>query len=168
MVHNYKRKIIPIVLISLILSLTSTIVAAEGLELTNTNYNIIEEKSDETKQYYNIFVTIKNTESIAYDNITIEIVDEWDIPTRQTYDFQPEEQKIFTFEDFPLAGGSNHELTINYYPTNTSLQTSANSGTTSFNVSYEATTPQNETPFIQPIFLIIMIISIATILRKRE
>jgi hypothetical protein len=146
----------------------STVVTAAGLELTNTNYNIIDSKSDVTKQYYNIFVTIKNTDNIAFENITIEIIDEWDIPTRQTYDFQPQEQKIFTFEDFPLAGGTTHELTINFYPTNTSLQNSANSGTTSLIVTYEQKSSQNETPFIPPIFLIIIMISVTIILRKKE
>jgi hypothetical protein len=133
----------------------------------NTNYNVIKSESDNAKQYYNIFITMENQENMTYDNITVELIDEWDIPTRQYYDFHPNEKKTFIFEDFPLAGGNTHEVTVKYYPSNTSLQSSANSGTTSFSVSYDPGT-SSETPFINPIFLIFSLLVVSIIIRRKN
>ena len=167
MLNNYNKKIIMIFLLTTFFCLISSIVSASGLEIMNTNYNVIKSESDDTKQYYNIFITIENQENVSYNNITIELMDEWDIPTRQYYDFQPQEKKTLIFEEVPLAGGTTHEITVNYYPSNTSLQSSANTGTTSFIITYDIGTA-SETPFITPILIIISIILISQVYRKKS
>ena len=166
--HNYNfKKIILITLTIFFLISISSIVSGAGLEITNTNYSVIESKSDSIKQYYNIFVNIENQKNVSYSNITVELMDEWDIPTRQYFDFQPLEKKTIIFEEFPLAGGITHEITVNYYPTNSSLQNSENTGTTSFSITFDAGT-SSETPFIAPIFIIITIIVASLISVKRR
>ena len=140
------------------MSIFSVIVSASGLEIVNTNYSINKEDSDATKQFYNVFITVENQDSVNYDNITIELVDEWDIPTRQSYSFQPMEKKTFTFNDYPLAGGNIHQITVNIFPTNTSQTNTKNSATTTFNLSYDVTT-ESDTPFLGiPIFLTLLVI----------
>ena len=167
MLNKYYRKIVLMFLLTIFLCLISSIVSAAGLEIMNTTYNVIESDSNNTKQYYNIFITIENPENFSYNNITIELMDEWDIPTRQYYDFQPQEKKTIIFEEFPLAGGTTHEITVNYYPSNTSLQSSTNTGTTSFIITYnEGNT--SETPFITPMFSIFSILIISLIIRKKN
>ena len=161
------KKIILITLTIIFLISISSIASAAGLEITNTNYNTIGSKSDNTKQYYNIFVSMENQETESYSNITVELIDEWDIPTRQYLDFQPLEKKTIIFEEFPLAGGVTHEITINYYPSNSSLQSSKNTGTTTFNITFNTGTTSN-TPFITPIFIIVTIIVTSLINGKRR
>ncbi len=161
------KKIILITLSIFFLISISSIVSAAGLEITNTNYSVVESKSDNTKQYYNIFVTVENQEMGSYSNITIELMDEWDIPTRQYVDFQPLEKKTIIFEEFPLAGGITHEITVNYYPSNSSLQSSESTGTTSFGITYDAGT-SSDTPFIAPILIIIALVTSSIISRKRR
>ena len=148
------------------LCLISSIVSAVGLEIMNTNYNVIKSESDDTKQFYNIFITIENKEDVSYNNITVELMDEWDIPTRLYYDFQPLERKTIIFEEVPLAGGTTHEITVNYYPSNSSQQSSENTGTNSFIITYDLGTA-SETPFINPIFLILSILIISLFIRKK-
>lgn len=137
-----------------------------NLNITNTNYNLIKSKSSISKQYYNIFVTIENTASKSYENITVEIVDEFGIPTQQIHSFEANEIKTFTFEDYPFAGGTNHQIKVNYYPTNTSLTNNANSGTTTFNITYD-TSEGTETPSVTTGILLITIISIAIIIKRK-
>lgn len=166
--QNYHIKKIVLINLTIFFLITiSSIASAAGLEITNTNYNVIESKSDNAKQYYNIFVSMENQETVSYSNITVELMDEWDIPTRQYLDFQPLEKKTIIFEEFPLAGGVTHEITVNYYPSNSSLQSSKNTGTTTFNITFNTDTT-SDTPFIAPIFLIVTIIVASLINRKRR
>lgn len=167
MLIEKKNKVIPIILILFLLTVTTSFVTAKELEIINTNYNVIESKSGQIKQYYNIFVTIENTESLPQYNITVEIVDEWDIPTRLEYDFQPQEKKTITFDNYPLAGGTNHQITVNYHPTNTSLKTPSNSGTLTFNVTYDASI-SSETPFLNPMVFLLTVIGVSIIFRKKK
>jgi hypothetical protein len=161
------KKIILITLTIFFLISISSIASAAGLEITNTNYKVIGSKSDNTKQYYNIFVSMENQETVLYSNITVELMDEWDIPTRQYLDFQPLEKKTIIFEEFPLAGGVTHEITVNYYPSNSSLQSSENMGTTTFSITFDAGTT-SDTPFITPIVIIVTIIVASLINKKRR
>ena len=166
MQNKYYRKIVLILIITTFLCLVSSIITAAGLEIINMNYNVINSKSDTTKQYYNIFVTIENQEETSYNNITIELMDEWDIPTRQYYDFQPLEKKTIIFEEFPLAGGTTHDITVNYYPSNSSLQSSANTGTSSFSITYNKGST-SDTPFITPLSVIVIMVVVSLLIRKR-
>ena len=161
------KKIILITLTIFYLISISSIASAAGLEITNTNYSVIESKSDNTKQYYNIFISIENQEIISYNNITVELIDEWDIPTRQYYDFQPLEKKTIPFEEIPLAGSSTHEITVNYYPSNSSLQSSANTGTTSFYISYSAGN-STETPFLNISVIILYIVIVTYFIKEKR
>jgi len=167
MLYNYYRKIVLIVLLTTFLCSISSIVSAAGLEIMNTNYNVIESDSDNTIQYYNIFITIENPENFSYNNITIELMDEWDIPTRQYYDFQPQEKKTIIFEEFPLAGGTTHEITVNYYPSNASLQSSTNTGTSSFSITYNGGT-STETPFLKTTVFILTMFGITIALKRKR
>jgi hypothetical protein len=75
------------------------------------------------------------------------------------------ETKTFTFNDYPLTGTGDHELTISYSPTNTSIQkTNSNSGTETITINYEESS-SNNTPFINP-FLIILGLLIIGIIKK--
>ena len=151
------NRIFQIIIILISLSILSGIVSASGLEIVNKNYSLIKSDSDANKQFYNVFITVENQDSVVYDNITVELVDEWEIPTRQSYNFQPNEKKTFTFEKYPLAGGNIHQITVNIFPTNTSQTTSKNSATTTFNITYDVTA-ESDTPFLGiPIFISLLV-----------
>src|SRR6056297_921769 len=111
-----------IYIITTILILISQIpmVSAADFEIINTDYTVDEARSNENTQYYTIFITIKNTKTTPFEKLTVEILDEYDIPTQTTYSFQPQETKTFTFEDMPFAGGTVHQVTLTYEPENAS------------------------------------------------
>jgi hypothetical protein len=157
-----------IYIITTILILTSQIpiVSAADFEIINTDYTVDESRSNENTQYYTINITIKNTKTTPSEELTVELLDEWDLPTRKTDSFQSQETKTFTFEDIPFAGGSTHQVTVIYYPTNETLRTPDNQGSTTFNISYNSATTY-DSPFLHPI-LLISIILLATIIIKKK
>ncbi len=164
--NKKNNQLIYIITTILLLMAQIPIVSAADFEIINTGYTVDESRSNENTQYYTIFITIKNTKTTPSEELTVELLDEWDIPTRKTDSFQPQETKTFTFEDIPFAGGSTHQVTVKYYPTNETLRTPDNQGSTSFNVSYNTNT-QNDSPFLHPIFLM-SIILVATIIIKKK
>ena len=155
-----------IIIIILLLSCV-IIVSAAGLEITNTNYVLIEERSDEGAQFYNIFITIENTRDDPYENITIELLDEFDIPVRQEYSFEPSEIKTFRFENYPVAGATIHQIIVNVYPTDSDLRTPGNSPTTTFLLEYKGST-MDETSFLPLVALLFTILFVGTLLRRKE
>jgi len=160
-------RISSLLIMTLIFSISIPVVSAADIELINTDYTLIESKSDETNQYYNIFVTIQNTQTTPFENLSVEIIDEWEIPTSQTYTFQPQETKTFTFEDVPFSGGINHQITIKYQPANTSRLTSLNSGSTIINMTYNPAI-ENESPFIHSLGLILLVSFIGLLMKKKK
>jgi len=142
-------------------------ISAADFEIINTDYTVDEARSNENTQYYTIFLTIKNTKTTPSNKITIEILDEWELPTRKTETFQPQESKTVTFEDIPFAGGNSHQVTVKYYPSNESQRTLENQGSTTFNISYNMEA-QNDSPFFQPLFLIFTIVFAAIIIKKKK
>jgi hypothetical protein len=162
-----KNLLIYILTIGLILITQIPMVSASDFEIINTDYTVDEARSNENTQYYTIFVTIKNTKTTPFENLTVEILDEYDIPTQTTYSFQPQETKTFTFEDMPFAGGTIHQVTVTYEPENTSRRTSSNTGSTTFNITYnpEITT---DTPFIHPLLTVCTILLITIIIKKKK
>lgn len=162
-----KNLLIYILTIGLILITQIPMISASDFEIINTDYTVDEARSNENTQYYTIFVTIKNTKTTPFENLTVEILDEYDIPTQTTYSFQPQETKTFTFEDMPFAGGTIHQVTVTYEPENTSRRTSSNTGSTTFNITYnpEITT---DTPFIHPLLTVCTILFITIIIKKKK
>ena len=164
--NKKNNQLIYIITTILILISQIPIVSAADFEIINTDYTVDESRSDQTSQYYTIFITIKNTKTTPSEELTVELLDEWDLPTRKTGNIQPQQTKTFTFEDIPFAGGSTHQVTVRYYPTNETLRTPDNQGSTTFNISYNSATT-NDSPFLHPIFLM-SIISLATIIIKKK
>ncbi|MBS3801379.1 MAG: hypothetical protein KGY65_01365 [Candidatus Thermoplasmatota archaeon] len=162
-----KNLLIYILTIGLILITQLPMISAADFEIINTDYTVDEARSNENNQYYTIFVTMRNTKNTPFENLTVKILDEYDIPTQTTYSFQPQETKIFTFEDMPFAGGTIHQVTVTYEPENTSRRTSSNTGLTTFNITYnpEKTT---DTPFIHPLFTLFTLLFITVILKKKK
>jgi len=162
-----KKYICYIVIIMMLLFSSVSIVSAAGIEIRNIRHDLINEKSDEAKQFYNIFITVENTDETPYENITIELVDPLDIPTRQEYSFEPSETKTFTFDDYPVAGDSIHQITVNIYPTDSSIRTPRNSDSTEFTLTYQDTTVE-DTSFISSISLIFIILVAGFIIRRKK
>ena len=165
--NKRNKQLIYIITTILILIAQIPIVSAADFEIINTDYTVDESRSDQTSQYYTIFITLKNTKTTPTKEITVELLDEWDLPTRTRGSFQPGETKTFTFEDIPFAGGTTHQVTVKYYPTNETLRTPDNQGSTSFNVSYNTNT-QNDSPFLHPIFLMSIILLATIIIKKKK
>jgi len=164
---NKKKLLLYTFTIALILITQIPMISAADFEIINTDYTVDEARSNENTQYYTIFITIKNTKTTPSNEITIEIIDEWELPTRKTETFQPQESKTLTFEDIPFAGGNSHQVTVKYYPSNESQRTLENQGSTTFNISYNTTT-QNDSPFLHPIFLVLTILLATIIIKKKK
>ncbi len=148
----------------LLLLVQIPLISADDFEIIDTDYKVDESKSDNTKQYYTIFITMKNNKFSTSENIIIELLDEWEIPTKKIYNFEPNESKTFVFENIPFAGGNVHQVRINYYPENESIQTPENTGSTIFNISYQNN--ETETPFLHPLAMILTIMVIALMVKK--
>ncbi|MDG6218949.1 MAG: hypothetical protein QCI00_05875 [Candidatus Thermoplasmatota archaeon] len=161
------RRCLHYIFITTLLFSSVIIVSAAGLEITNTNYVLIEERSDEGAQFYNIFITIKNTHDDRYENITIELLDEFDMPVRQEYSFEPSEIKTFRFDNYPVAGGTIHQITVNVYPTDSDLRTPGNSPTTTFLLEYQGSTV-DETSFLPLVALLFTILFVGFLIRRKE
>lgn len=141
--------------------------SAQGLEITNTKHVLIEEKSDMLSQYYTIFITVENIHDVSYENITIELLDEFDIPIRKQYSFKPSEIKTFRFDEYPVVGDTTHQITVNVYPTNNSLRTSENSPTTTFTLEYHESTT-NETSFLALVTLLFTTLFVGFLIKRKE
>lgn len=87
------------------------------ISITDKSYEI--NKIDENHEiiYYNILVTLNNMGAIESDNMTIRIMDEDNVNLTQQVTIMPGESKTFLFEDYPLIGLNDHEISIYYYPT---------------------------------------------------
>ena len=164
---NKKKLLLYTFTIALILITQIPMISATDFEIINTDYTVDEARSNENTQYYTIFITIKNTKTTPFEKLTVEILDEYDIPTQTTYSFQPQETKTFTFEDMPFVGGTVHQVTVTYEPENASRRTSSNTGSTTFNITYS---PEiiTDSPFIHPLLTIFTILFITLIIKKKK
>lgn len=150
-----------------IMVLTSVQASTQDYELTliNTDYSKTEEETigQDLVVKYDVIVTLANRGNSTTDEITLKLIDDEDFSVTQKYTFDSMETKTFTFNDYPLTGTGDHELTISYSPTNTSIQkTNSNSGTETITINYEESS-SNNTPFINPFFIILGLLIIGII-----
>lgn len=140
--------------------------SAAGLEITTTHYVLIEEKSSEQAQFYTIFITVENTQETPHENITIELLDDI-IPVRQEYSFEPFENKIVRFDDYPVVGGSIHQITVNVYPTDPDLRTPRNSPTSTFLLEYQGSTT-DDSSFLPLVMVVFTIFFVGFVIRRKK
>lgn len=162
-----RRSIIMSLFILILLCVSTISVQAYNIEIVNKNYELTDTTSQgsQTAYFYTILITLKNEGTDFSDDISIEVIDDMDIPTIQNYTFSPSEIKTFQFKDYPLVDAGPHELTIKYYPTNESRTNQGNSGSTTMII--DESQEQTSTPYLSVSFLICFILLIAFI-RKRK
>jgi hypothetical protein len=169
--HNIILKSIIGILI-LTLLLTSIPVTAQEYELSvvDTKYSQTKEETvgGEKVVMYDVFITIANQGTTPSDEIKFTLTDDEDFTVTKEYTFEVMETKTITFENHPLTGTGDHELTITYAPTNTSItKTNANSGSETITVSYTEST-NTDTPFIHPLYLLSLFIIVGLFLKKKK
>lgn len=169
--HNVLSKsIIGIIILTLLL--TSIAVNAQEYELSivDTNYSQTKEETvgGEKVVIYDVFITIANQGTTPSDEIKITLTDDEEFTVTKEYTFEVMETKTITFENHPLTGTGDHELTITYAPTNTSItKTNANSGSKSLTVSYKDSS-NTDTPFVHAICLVSLFIIVGLYLKKKK
>ncbi len=161
-----KKYIYYIVIIMVLLFSSASIVSAAGIEIRNIRHDLINEKSNEQAQFYTIFITVENTDDNPYENITIELLDDV-IPVSDEHSFEPSEIKTFRFDDYPVAGGTTHQITVNVYPTDSSTRTPRNSDSTEFTLTYQDSTV-DDTSFISLISILSMILFVGFIIARKK
>ena len=164
---NKKNLILYIFITGLILITQIPMISAADFEIINTDYTVDESKSDETSQYYTIFVTIRNMQNTSFENLTVTLSDKYDISIHETVSFQPLDNKRINFSDIPFVKDTTHQVTITYEPQNGSRRTSSNTGSTTFNITYNPETT-TDTPFIHPLLTVCTILFITIIIKKKK
>jgi hypothetical protein len=141
-----------------------------SISILNTNYSKIKETTvgQDTIIQYDIFVSVTNLGNGTSDEIVITLTDDENFTITQEHTFDPMETKTITFENHPLTGTIDHDLTITYAPKNTSIQkTSANSGSKKMTITYDSKT-NTDSPFIHSAGLITLFTLVALLLKKKK
>ena len=129
---NLKKNMIISLCIFLFFCVSAISVQAYKIDIVSKNSELTDttNQGSQTASFYTILITVKNNGTDYSDDITIELVDDMGIPTQKNYTFSPSEIKTFQFKDYPIVGAGQHEITINYYPSNQSRTDQGNSGST--------------------------------------
>jgi hypothetical protein len=166
MIIKLKAQFLIGICILFLLSVPVVISEAYAISIVNKTYELSDTstKGTQTASYYDILITIKN-QGVSYtDDITVELVDEFDIPTTKNYTFQPSEIKTFQFKEYPVVGTGQKNITIRYYPSNESRINQGNSGST-FLIIGEIQ-QQSSTPFLPTVIFICLILFFAYYRKK--
>ena len=139
------------------------------ISITDKSYDVI--KIDENNEIitYNIIITLTNEGNVKSDNMTIRIRDEDDINLTKQYTFNPGESKTFIFDEYPVIGLKDHEISIFFYPTidEIYIEDNLNHGEDILVLKYGKNNEDNNTPGFSIPF-IISIIAIYVLLNKNK
>jgi len=141
-----------------------------NISIIDVSYEFVKTVGSGTQifEYFNINVILRNFGSAGSEDITIELVDEDNlIPLTKTYEFAAGESKTFIYDDYVISGTGDHPITINFYPTNNSVEkTQYNSGSRALVVNKEVSSGENSTPSFEFITLLVAIAAILLFRKK--
>ncbi|MDH7518079.1 MAG: hypothetical protein QHH19_07060 [Candidatus Thermoplasmatota archaeon] len=144
----------------------------------NTPYNIIiaditysyinyEKRGTNIIEFFNINITLRNLGANESDDITIELIDQDNAHLKKNHTFYPLEKKTFIFSNHPISGTGDHEITINFYPTDETKTASYNSGSKTVIINKDKSQTGSTTPGFE-IILIIAAITLFIFLKKKN
>ena len=128
-----------------------------SISIIDKSYEFVRtvEVGDQTYVYYNITIIMNNSGNDISDNITLHIEDDQGYSGYYYYTFSPKELKEFIFDDWPLLGLGEHQININFYPTDLDVTISEdNSGSTSLVLSTDGESDDKSTPGFELVSLI--------------
>jgi len=160
-----------ITILLLCISQTIPVIAQEyELSIVDTKYSKTREETvgEEKIVMYDVFITIANQGSDSSDEIRFTLTDDEGFSISQEYTFEGNETKTLTYDDYPLTGTGEHQLTITYGPTNTSIpKTNTNSGSKIITITYKDDS-NTDTPFIHPIYIFLILILVGMYITKKK
>ena len=146
-----------------------TIVAQEDyyrISIVDKSYEIL--NIDETHGIikYDISITLNNSGTIKFDDITVEITDEDNVSLTRSGTIMPGESKTFIFNNHPLIGITDHTILISFYPTDLfSELNDNNNGKDSLVLKYGNDIGDGGTPGFEAVFLLTLL-SLYVIIKK--
>jgi hypothetical protein len=155
------------------MALISCHAESEGVQLSIVQKNAEKIKTigtgTQTAVYYKITIVLHNAGNVTSEEITLGIQDEADgLWTNKTATIPAGESATFIFDNWPVLGIGEHNVSIGYRPTNDSItKTSSNSGTDSLVLAVTLQgEDQNATPGFELIAVLGVLIAFA-LFRKR-
>jgi len=136
--------------------------------ISNTTYDYIKTEGSGTQifEFFNINITLRNLGVNGSDEITVELIDQDNMSVRRKYTFDPLEKKSFLFSNHPISGTGDHEITINFYPTDETKKNNYNSGSEIFVIN-KGNLTGGSTPGFE-ITLILLVLTLFIFLKEKN
>jgi len=155
-----------------LLNISTIIVKADNnyeISINDTDYKYIKKikKGSFTFEYFDISVTLYNSGPDTSDDMTVNLIDE-DGSYNLTGTLAPGEEKTFTFDNHPLIGQGNHNIKINFFPTDVNNRRVKNTGSTTLKISRDKKENNNSVPGFELILLFLSIVIFYLIIYKKN